>query len=109
MLGRIGALGRVQAGKEVLRLVNHLLDNAYKLIGPVGRDRNTFLELNICTLNTCIQKARKGTKEHKTKKAGQAKQVSHAMQTRPDKVKQGRMNASKAGQDHIMQERCRRG
>ena len=42
-------LGRVQAGKEVPRLVNYLLDNAYKLIAPVGRDRNTFLELNTGT------------------------------------------------------------
>ena len=53
----------MQAGKEVPRLVNHLLDNAYKLIAPVGRDRNTFLELNTGTPNTRAQKARKGTKE----------------------------------------------
>ena len=35
--GHKGALGRVQSGKEVPRLVNRLLDNAYKLIAPVGR------------------------------------------------------------------------
>ena len=76
MLWRKGVPARVQAGKEVPRLVNYLLHNAYKLIAPVGRDRNTFLELNTGTSNTRVQKARKGTKEHKTSKAGQAKHVS---------------------------------
>ena len=50
-------------------LVNHLLDNAYKLINSVGRDRNTFLELNTGTPNTRAQKARKGTKELKEQEA----------------------------------------
>ena len=56
-------LGRVQAGKEVPRLATYLLDNTYKLIAPVGRDRNTFLELDTGTFNPRAQKARKGTKE----------------------------------------------
>ena len=67
--GHKGVLERVQAGKEVPRLVNHLRDNTYKLIAPVGRDRNTFLELNTGTSNTRAQKARKETKEQKEQEA----------------------------------------
>ena len=76
--GHKRALGRAQAREEVSRLVNHLLANAYKLIAIVGRDRN-------------IRQVRQG---------------SQVKQARPGEAKQARTNASKAGQDYTMQERC---
>ena len=75
-------LGKVQAGKEVPRLVNHLLDNAYKLIDLVGGDRNTFLELNTGTPNTSVQKARKGTKGTRGRQREQRKTEQQSRQNR---------------------------
>ena len=85
----------MQAGKEVSRLVNHLLDNAYKLIALVGRDRNTFLELNTGTLKTRVQKGNKGTKEQEEQKGNKGRQNSKA--GKPGKGRQDWTRQSKAG------------
>ena len=99
----------MQADKEVTRLINHLLDNAYKLIALVGRDRNTFLELNTGTPNTRVQKARTGTKEQEAQREQRKteQQSRRARQSRQDRARQSKAGRMQARQDKTI--RCRKG